>query len=282
MHISALDHIVLNVADVERSLQFYQGTLGLSAERVEEWRRGTLPFPSLRINDATLIDLVASSSRAVDGTTNLNLNHFCLVTDDLDLTAIGETLASAGVAIESGPVIRSGARGDALSIYVRDPDHNQIEVRTYARRPLVRTALEQARSSVAAAIDAMQTPDAPLAGNEAWSQRDLIAHLTSIQGWFRSQFDSAGTPPLESVQDFNDRAVPQRRTWSLQQLRDELEQETAALLALLEKLDEPALERVVQQPGRPPRKVSERWMLLYSHARGHLAELNTAAGDVPH
>ena len=56
MRISALDHIVLNVQDVERSLEFYNGCLGLAAERVDGWRSGELPFPSVRINEATLID----------------------------------------------------------------------------------------------------------------------------------------------------------------------------------------------------------------------------------
>ena len=41
-----LDHIVLNVADVERSLHFYQTTLGLAAERVEAWRRHEVGFPN--------------------------------------------------------------------------------------------------------------------------------------------------------------------------------------------------------------------------------------------
>ena len=56
--IIALDHIVLNVADVERSLAFYSQTLGMAAERVEAWRRGELRFPSVRVNEATIIDLV--------------------------------------------------------------------------------------------------------------------------------------------------------------------------------------------------------------------------------
>lgn len=130
MHISGLDHIVLNVEDVERSLEFYQGCLGLAAERVDEWRRGALPFPSVRISDATIIDLVRAEPNQAGLRTNLN--HFCLVTDDADLNPIVERLSDAGISVETGPAIRSGARGDALSVYFRDPDHNLIEVRTYA------------------------------------------------------------------------------------------------------------------------------------------------------
>ena len=128
--ISALDHIVLNVSDVERSLAFYSEVLGLPAERVEAWRRGELRFPSVRVNEATIIDLVHAPADA--GERTLNLAHFCLVTDADDLDAVARDLTSAGVTIEVGPATRSGARGNALSIYFRDPDQNLIELRTYA------------------------------------------------------------------------------------------------------------------------------------------------------
>jgi catechol 2,3-dioxygenase-like lactoylglutathione lyase family enzyme len=126
----ALDHIVLNVADVERSLAFYQRHLGLPVERVEGWRKGELPFPSLRINAATIIDLVAAAPERASG--RENLAHFCLVTEATDLEAVKRELEAAGVAVERGPVLRSGARGQALSIYFRDPDQNLVELRTYA------------------------------------------------------------------------------------------------------------------------------------------------------
>jgi catechol 2,3-dioxygenase-like lactoylglutathione lyase family enzyme len=278
MRIAGLDHIVLNVADVERSLGFYNGCLGLPAERVEEWRRGTLPFPSVRINDATIIDLVKTDPDAPRGAPNLN--HFCLVTADADLDEISDALGRAGVPIENGPAIRSGARGDALSIYFRDPDHNQIEVRTYARRPLLRIAIEQSRLSVHAAIDALETPDAPVPGNEEWSHKDLIAHLTSVEGWIRKRVEVAinGQPPdPETSEEFNARAIPDRRDWSMQQLSEELDQGAAALQELLETLDEAQLERVIVQPGRPPRKLADRMMLVYTHTRSHLADLRSPA-----
>ncbi|HZO30118.1 MAG TPA: VOC family protein [Chloroflexota bacterium] len=130
VRISALDHIVLNVADVERSLAFYSELLGLPAERVEAWRRGELRFPSVRVNEATIIDLVHAPAES--GKTRLNLAHFCLVTDEADLNAVKDQLESVGITTEVGPAVRSGARGNALSIYFRDPDDNLIELRTYA------------------------------------------------------------------------------------------------------------------------------------------------------
>jgi catechol 2,3-dioxygenase-like lactoylglutathione lyase family enzyme len=131
--IVALDHIVLNVTDVERSLAFYERVLGMGAERVEQWRRGELRFPSVRVNESTIIDLVQAPAEPSER--RLNLAHFCLVTDDADLDSVARELSSAGVAIEVGPATRSGARGNALSIYFRDPDNNLIELRTYAQVP---------------------------------------------------------------------------------------------------------------------------------------------------
>ena len=130
MAVCALDHIVLNVADVERSLEFYERVLGLSAERVDAWRRKEVGFPSVRINASTIIDLLKAD--ASDGGRSLNLAHFCLVTDSPTLDEAIQALGAAGVAIETGPATRSGARGNALSIYFRDPDENLIELRTYA------------------------------------------------------------------------------------------------------------------------------------------------------
>jgi catechol 2,3-dioxygenase-like lactoylglutathione lyase family enzyme len=130
MAISALDHIVLNVADVERSLSFYAGVLGLAVERVDAWRKHEIGFPSVRINAATLIDLVQSPPD--EPTLRTNLAHFCLVTDDSTLEDAIRTLAGKKIPIETGPARRWGARGNAESIYFRDPDDNLIELRTYA------------------------------------------------------------------------------------------------------------------------------------------------------
>ncbi len=78
MRVVGLDHVVLKVADVERSLAWYQDALGLRGERVDEWRRGEVLFPSVRIDEHTLIDLL-------DGVpTGTNVDHVCLVIDDGD------------------------------------------------------------------------------------------------------------------------------------------------------------------------------------------------------
>ncbi|MEB8342398.1 VOC family protein [Streptomyces endophyticus] len=122
MRVKALDHLVLNVADVDKSLEFYTGRLGLAPERVEEWRAGKVPFPSVRIDDSTVIDLFATAR------TESNVDHFCLVVDPLDWQ---EVIDSGAFEVLEGPVPRWGARGQAQSVYVKDPDGNTVELRWY-------------------------------------------------------------------------------------------------------------------------------------------------------
>ncbi|MFJ9085234.1 VOC family protein [Streptomyces sp. NPDC102384] len=124
MRVKALDHLVLNVADVDKSLEFYAGRLGLAAERVEEWRAGKVPFPSVRIDDSTVIDLFATPR------VESNVDHFCLVVDPLDWQ---EVIDSGAFEVLEGPVPRWGARGQAQSVYVKDPDGNTVELRWYPK-----------------------------------------------------------------------------------------------------------------------------------------------------
>lgn len=121
MRVIGMDHIVLNVADVRRSLDFYVGTLGLAPERVEEWEREEVFFPSVRIDATTIIDLFQAERSGE------NLNHLCLVVDD-DVDALA---ASGTLDVVDGPGERWGAQGDARSLYVRDPDGNVVELRRY-------------------------------------------------------------------------------------------------------------------------------------------------------
>jgi catechol 2,3-dioxygenase-like lactoylglutathione lyase family enzyme len=122
LRVTGLDHVVLNVADVERSLAFYCGELGLAPERVEEWRRGEILFPSVRIDAHTIIDLLAVAR------TGENVDHLCLVVEPVDLEAIK---ASGRFEVVDGPATRFGARGDGTSLYVKDPDGNTVELRHY-------------------------------------------------------------------------------------------------------------------------------------------------------
>jgi catechol 2,3-dioxygenase-like lactoylglutathione lyase family enzyme len=119
MRVTGLDHIVLVSPDAERLIGWYREVLGLAVERLEAWRRGEVPFASLRVSADTIIDVVPGER------TGVNLAHFALVVD-ADL---------AGVAAEHGvaePRELSGARGQGRGVYLTDPDGNGVELRTYA------------------------------------------------------------------------------------------------------------------------------------------------------
>jgi catechol 2,3-dioxygenase-like lactoylglutathione lyase family enzyme len=120
--ISGIDHIVLCVSDVERSVAWYHEHLGLEAERLSAWRAGDAPFVSLRVDAGTLIDLLA------DAPSGRNVDHVAFVTDRAGFDAF---VARHGDIIEMGPASLFGARGQGDGVYVRDPDGHRVEVRTY-------------------------------------------------------------------------------------------------------------------------------------------------------
>jgi catechol 2,3-dioxygenase-like lactoylglutathione lyase family enzyme len=122
VRVIAFDHLVLNVGDVERALDFYCGPLGLEPVRVAEWRAGKAPFPSVRVSATTIIDLVALPRG------ESNVDHICLVVEPLDWQ---EVMDSGVFTVVNGPGARFGARGNAQSLYVLDPDGNTIELRWY-------------------------------------------------------------------------------------------------------------------------------------------------------
>src|SRR3982750_960574 len=83
--VSGFDHLVLAVADIERSLAWYCGELGLEGVRVEEWRAGPAPFPSVRVDAPTIIDFIPQRAGGGgdrgDGAGAKNLDHICLVVE---------------------------------------------------------------------------------------------------------------------------------------------------------------------------------------------------------
>ncbi|MDE2966776.1 MAG: VOC family protein [Chloroflexota bacterium] len=125
MQVKSIDHIVLRVADVARSLDWYTNMLGLEPVRVDEWRAGECPFPSVRISADAIIDLIAGE---VDHETR-NLDHFCMV---VTAESMDEVRHSGDFDIVRDPDFALfGARGMADGLYIRDPDGNEIELRAY-------------------------------------------------------------------------------------------------------------------------------------------------------
>ena len=121
------DHVVVTVADVERSLTWYRDLLGLEVEREAEWRAGEVPFPSIRIDNGAVIDLLAGER------TGQNIDHVALrVADDTDLDAVA---SSGDFDVVRGPIWVWGAKGEGWALYVRDPDDNVIELKRYGGEP---------------------------------------------------------------------------------------------------------------------------------------------------
>ena len=129
-----MDHIVLNVEDEEKMITFYSKVLMLEPERLEEYRAGKVPFPSVRLNSDTIIDLFPKKmweKSAQAGKSHMNLNHFCLALGKESWQELIERLQENKVDIEEGPVPRWGAHGSGTSVYFRDPEGNLIEARYY-------------------------------------------------------------------------------------------------------------------------------------------------------
>jgi glyoxylase I family protein len=127
------DHVVLNVTDIDSSVKFYSEVLGLVIERLKEYHNGDAPFPFMRMSDTNIIDLFPrdmwnkdNQDRGID-----NINHFCVAMEKQQWIELKERIENHGIEIEEGPIKRSGARGQGISIYFRDPDNNLIEARYY-------------------------------------------------------------------------------------------------------------------------------------------------------
>ncbi len=120
-----LDHIVLTVADVERTLDFYTRVLGMRAVAFGDGRRA-LHFGAQKINlHQAGREFEPKAARPGPGSAD-----FCLISAT-PIDEVAAHLERCGVPIEEGPVPRTGAQGSITSVYFRDPDGNLLEVSTY-------------------------------------------------------------------------------------------------------------------------------------------------------
>lgn len=108
-------------------LRFYTELLGFGTERLADYRAGAVPFPSIRIDAHTLIDLLPARGNAP---ATPNLDHLCIALDRETWESARSRLADDGVDV-NGPHTLWGARGHGTSIYVSDPDGNGVELKTY-------------------------------------------------------------------------------------------------------------------------------------------------------
>ena len=125
IEIGRLDHLVLTVADIGRTCDFYRDVLGMSVETFGAGRTA-LKFGAQKFNlHQAGREFEPKAARPTPGSADI-----CLIaTTPLD--SVVAHLDAKGVAIEEGPVSRTGATGPITSVYFRDPDQNLIEVSNY-------------------------------------------------------------------------------------------------------------------------------------------------------
>jgi catechol 2,3-dioxygenase-like lactoylglutathione lyase family enzyme len=124
--VQGIDHIVLRVQELQRSLAFYRDVLGCPIER----EQAELGLTQLRAG-RSLIDLVTLDGPLGAGAApgaGRNLEHFCLTVAPFEEAAVIAWLRARGVVVQE-PGSRYGAQGEGRSFYVEDPDGNRVELK---------------------------------------------------------------------------------------------------------------------------------------------------------
>ncbi len=125
MRVNRLDHLVLTVASIDATVSFYTRVLGMTAVTFGAGRTA-LTFGTSKINlHQAGREFEPKARHPTPGSADV-----CFIVDD-DIRELVTELTGAGVAIEEGPVGRTGATGPILSCYLRDPDQNLIELSNY-------------------------------------------------------------------------------------------------------------------------------------------------------
>ncbi|MEG3626117.1 VOC family protein [Streptomyces poriticola] len=134
-----LDHVVLWVRDPVAAADFYEKAVGLVPLRTGDFAAGKAPFPSVRLNEESIIDLMpltmAERMRMLPGATESSghpVNHVCLALPQDDFDRLHARLQERSVPMSEISRDSFGARGNARrSFYFRDPDGNVFEARHY-------------------------------------------------------------------------------------------------------------------------------------------------------
>lgn len=125
MQIARIDHFVLTVASIEATCAFYCDVLGMEVVTFAGGRRA-LSFGAQKINLHEVgREFDPKAARPIAGS-----GDFCLIADT-PLEQVIVELQAHGIAIEEGPVSRTGATGPIRSVYFRDPDDNLVEIANY-------------------------------------------------------------------------------------------------------------------------------------------------------
>jgi catechol 2,3-dioxygenase-like lactoylglutathione lyase family enzyme len=126
MNIDRLDHLVLTVASIEATIEFYTRVLGMTAVTFDRGRKA-LQFGRQKINlHEAGREFEPKALRPTPGSADL-----CFITET-PMAQVVVHLQGEQIQIIEGPVERTGAAGRMISVYVRDPDGNLIEISNYA------------------------------------------------------------------------------------------------------------------------------------------------------
>ncbi len=124
--VHSLDHLVLTVAEIPITLRFYEDVLGMAGERFQTASgetRWALKFGAQKINlHQAGAEFEPKALKPTPGSGDL-----CFLSET-PLSDWQTHLLGLDVKIEDGPVLRTGASGPIMSIYLRDPDHNLVEI----------------------------------------------------------------------------------------------------------------------------------------------------------
>jgi catechol 2,3-dioxygenase-like lactoylglutathione lyase family enzyme len=125
MEVNRFDHVVLTVASIDATVDFYTRVLGMEALTFGRGRIA-LRFGTSKINlHQAGHEFEPKARHPTPGSMDL-----CFIVDD-PIEDVPAQLAAAGVAVEEGPVPRTGATGEIISCYLRDPDGNLVELSNY-------------------------------------------------------------------------------------------------------------------------------------------------------
>jgi catechol 2,3-dioxygenase-like lactoylglutathione lyase family enzyme len=132
LNVHSLDHLVINVADVARSAEWYCKVLGMEV-KVFDPGQGRTPRTSLLFGNQK-INVRPRGADKVEWFTadyeTAGSDDLCFLTSATPAEVLAH-LKTCGVAIEEGPVAKQGARGTLRSVYCRDPDGSLIEISSY-------------------------------------------------------------------------------------------------------------------------------------------------------
>ncbi len=125
IQVTKFDHVVLCARDVESMIEFYCEVLGCSLEKRSTTVAGLI---HLRAGDS-LIDIMAASHESEEtGSVARNMDHLCLQVDPFSAAEITAHLKRHGVEVGTFER-RYGADGEGMSVYIRDPEGNEVELK---------------------------------------------------------------------------------------------------------------------------------------------------------